>query len=72
METFNVKCIKCSGIYKSEDPDPYYCATCEEEKKKIAAEIDKKIKPTGTVMSDLKKYDSLPKVNGFVRASDFM
>ncbi len=58
-ETFLVNCIKCGTPYKSEDPDPYFCEPCNEQKKLIAKEVDKKIstkirKPT---MSGLQQYD---------------
>ena len=38
-------CIKpgCGKLYKSEDPDPYYCEICNQERKALAAEIDKKL-----------------------------
>ena len=71
---YQVKCIKCGQQYDSSDPDPYYCATCEVEKKKIAAEVDEKMKsnPKKEITSGIKQYDSLPKVHGFVNAKYFL
>ena len=37
-------CIKpgCGVSYEDNDPDPYYCSSCNEQRKVIAAEIDAK------------------------------
>ena len=70
---FTVPCIKCKTPYESEDSDPYYCPKCNEERKQIAAEIDKKVRPAEKVKSSLEIYESLPKVAGrFVHAKDFL
>lgn len=39
-------CIKptCNTTYNSEDLEAYYCPSCTEENKAIAAEIDAKVK----------------------------
>ena len=52
-------CIKCSTEYQDEDPDAYYCTACNEERKKIAAEIDKKMgnRSTKPVKSDLQAFE---------------
>ena len=38
------KCIKCGAEYEDNDPDDYYCAVCNEQRKVLAAEIDAKLK----------------------------
>ena len=58
-------CIKpgCGKQYHDEDPDDYYCPTCNEEKKKIAAELDKKFS-TATrpqVVSNLQAFEATAK-----------
>lgn len=76
METYTHKCIKggCENTYIDSDPDAYLCDTCVDAKKSIAREIDKKYTTVGQVVvqTDLQKYDSLPKVRGFVKASDIL
>lgn len=62
------KCIKCGVSYQDNDPEPYYCEPCNGERKRVAAEIDKKM--AGRVSkphrSMLEEYDAMPKVNGFI------
>jgi len=61
-------CIKCKATYVDNDPEPYYCSPCNEERKRAAADIDAKraniiAEPS---VSALQQFDSLPKINGFV------
>ena len=69
---YQVNCIKCKTQYDEIEDDPYYCPSCLEEKKLIAAQIDAKLgstvgqKPSGL----LQQYDSLTKIRGFVKAKD--
>lgn len=74
-------CIRpgCDTKYQSKDVDPYYCAVHDAERRAIAAELDKKIKPSSSEnISNLKAYDAVAKVNvlpngrtvSFARASD--
>lgn len=67
-------CIKCSASYTDNDPDAYYCPACIDEKKRIAQEIDKKIKsrPRKQYMSPLQAYDAAHKVRGFINANDLL
>jgi uncharacterized Zn ribbon protein len=62
-------CIKCGTQYQDADPDPYYCKSCNDERKKIAKEIDAKIKakPKRSTMSALQEYDNMPKIGGFIQ-----
>lgn len=71
---YQVKCVKCGKPYESEDQDDYYCLVCLEEKKRLAQEIDKQIsaRPKKQPISDLQKYDSLPKIGGFPNANHFL
>ncbi len=39
-------CVRCGAHYQDEDPDPYYCTPCNEERKRIAKEVDSKIRPS--------------------------
>lgn len=68
-------CIKCQASYDSEDIDPYYCSSCEVEKKRIAAEIDAKMagRPKKPVVSRFSQKDFQGK-NGriFFNAKDLM
>ncbi len=61
-------CIKCKKAYRDDEVDAYYCMTCIEEKKRIAAEIDAKLAslPKERPMSALQEYDAGPKVHGFL------
>jgi len=71
---YKLNCIKCSTQYESNDPEPFYCAKCEIEKKAIAKEIDAKLagrvstKPT----SFIQEYDAIRKAKGvnFVNIRD--
>lgn len=59
-------CIKtgCENKYQDNEIDAYYCKEHLSEKKRIAAEIDKKFagRSTEKTMSDLELYDSQAKV----------
>ena len=60
-------CIKCRERYDSDEPDDYYCETCNEERLKVAKEIDRKIAtmpPKRPRMSDLQKFDAIAKAKG--------
>lgn len=69
-----LQCIKCQAQYQSEDPEPYYCQSCEEEKKAIAKEIDKKMagRVSKRAKSDLQMFDEIAKARGthFVNIKD--
>lgn len=70
-----LNCIKCSQPYQSVDEDPYYCPECEAEKKRIAAEVDQKMKgrrPKRPAESMLQRYDRLSKEKGakFINVRD--
>jgi len=68
------KCIKCQTEYKDNDPDDYYCKSCEEIKNKIAKEVDKKMagKVSKNIKSDLQIFDELRKSRGskFINIKD--
>ena len=40
--SYELKCLKCTSIYQSEDDEPYLCDKCLNNRKKIAEELDKK------------------------------
>lgn len=75
-------CIKCDTQYQDKDPDPYYCAPCNEARKVIAAELDAKRpkNPVPQPMSALQQFDSVAKtlktpsgsIATFARAADIM
>lgn len=59
-------CIKpgCGKQYDDEDPDPYYCTACNEQRLVIAQAIEAKYPVTvgqPKSMSDLEIYDSQAK-----------
>lgn len=62
------KCVKCGVAYQDQDPEPYYCPPCNDERKKLATEIDKKMagRVSTKPRSLLQEYDAMPKVNGFM------
>ncbi len=62
-------CIKCSAQYEDEDPDPYYCAECNELRIAAAKEVDAKMsgRPKKPIISALQEYDNSEKIHGFVR-----
>lgn len=55
-------CIKpgCDNTYEDEDVDRYYCPTCNEARKALAAEIDKRIgaQPRERGMSELEIFEA--------------
>ena len=64
MSKYRLACIKCSEVYSTDDPDPYYCAPCEVEKKKVAAKIDAQLGPSTNrshSMSDLQAFEASAK-----------
>lgn len=54
-------CIKCRDNYESDEPDAFYCEKCNVERKKIAAQVDKKLagRVDRNVVSDLQAYDQV-------------
>lgn len=68
MQEFSHKCIKCKIDYKDGDQDDYYCTTCNNERLRIAKEIDAKIalRPHKKVKSAMEIYDEAPKFRGFM------
>ena len=61
-------CIKCNEGYEDEDEEAYYCPPCNEVRKEIAAELDKKRSsiPKKQPMSAMQEYDASPKLRGFL------
>lgn len=55
-------CIKpgCVNTYEDEDADRYYCPSCNEARKQIAVEVDKKIgtHPRERGMSELEIFEA--------------
>lgn len=69
-ETFTHKCIKCGEQYSSDEPDPYYCIACNEQRLVIAKEVEAKLARKGPVEktpSDLEMFDAIAKQKGGVR-----
>ena len=62
---FTHSCIKpaCGAKYQDKDPDPYYCPQCNEIRKQVALEVDKRManRPRKEVMSNLQAYESAAK-----------
>lgn len=70
MQTYT---CQCGAPYQSDDE--YFCESCVATRKRVAAEVDAKAKAresSRVSMSSIARYDSLPKVRGFVRASDIL
>jgi len=70
----NHKCVKCNTSYTDDDFDDYYCPPCNEHRKIIAAEIDKKIRNTVSkrqIKTDLQLYNEIQRETGarFIPAS---
>lgn len=61
-------CIKCGDKYSDDDPDAYFCEKCIEERKVIAAQVDRNIArlPKRQAKSMLQQYEEAPKVRGFM------
>lgn len=78
MYTHN--CIKpgCSNTYTTEDPDPYYCASCEKQKNVVAAQIDATVHTSAPAHSALREFENKGRTMNskegglatFVRAQD--
>ena len=60
------QCIKCSTEYETNDVEPYLCSVCNEERLKIAKEIDSKMmnRERKEVKSQYQLYEELRKQNG--------
>ena len=62
MKQFTHKCIKntCNETYTDEDQDPYYCKSCQEANKAIAAKVDAQHAgaPKEKSMSNLQLHDA--------------
>lgn len=58
-------CIKpgCANTYEDEDPDRYYCPTCNEARLIIAKQVDAQFgaMPKERAMSDLEVFDAQAK-----------
>ena len=74
---FTHVCIKpnCGKTYSSPDIDPYYCSSCDKERKLVAQEIDKKLAGRVSkkqVKSELQMYDEISKARGskFINVRD--
>lgn len=65
---FDHACIKCRTKYQDKDPDPYYCASCNEERLELAKKIDAQMasRPKKQHVSALQEYDNAPKIRGFI------
>lgn len=70
METFTHACIKpdCQNSYQDNEPDAYYCQSCQKEKERLAKQVDSKFqtrsrKKTTTALDE---YNNAPKVHGFM------
>lgn len=57
-------CIKpkCGKVYNDDDPDPYYCSDCQQEKVRIIAKMERNFVPSETIQSDLQRFDDVAKV----------
>jgi hypothetical protein len=64
-------CIKpgCTNQYNSEEPDAYYCPSCDKVRLAIAKQVDAKIatRPRKPTKSALQEYDEAVKVRGFMQ-----
>ena len=76
--TYDHRCIKpdCPNSYMDNDPDDYYCPSCQEANKVIAKQIDAKLKRNGPrepVKSDYQLYEEIQKKTGqtFISAKHF-
>lgn len=58
---FSHSCLKCGTPYQDQDPDPYYCAKCIEERKAIAKKVDAQMKMRQSrrpTVSNLQAYNA--------------
>lgn len=69
----NVKCLKCSKVYKDSDPDDYYCPECLAERNKIADKIDRQFanRPKTEIKTPLQQYDIIKGDGKFISFNDF-
>jgi len=54
-------CIKCSAKYDSNEPDDYYCESCNKVRLEIAKEVDAKIalRPKKNRVSGWQQFEQL-------------
>ena len=68
-------CVKCGKGYSDELEDDYYCFSCQNAKKALAAKIDAEVKARGPRRHEesmIQRYERLPKRGGFVNAREFL
>ena len=67
MEKISHSCIKCQAVYSDNEIDAYYCSDCDEERKKIAKDIDLKnsLKPKKVKVVD-SEIERWKRVGGFM------
>lgn len=55
----NHECIKCRATYQDTDTEAYLCASCQDAKRAIAAQVDAQFatRPRTTVKSDLQIFE---------------
>jgi len=59
---YKLSCIKCLAQYESNDPDPYLCVPCNEERLRIAKEVD--LKFAGRIVDEPQGFEALEKSVG--------
>lgn len=68
-------CPRCKSLYEDTDPEVYFCPPCQQARKKIAEQVDKKLEGnvTKNVKSNLQLYDEICKKTGrpFPSLNDF-
>lgn len=61
-------CIRpsCNATYEDSDPEPYYCPPCNEQRKLLAKDIDRKIgtRPSRQGPSFDERMAALPRIPG--------
>ena len=69
---YSHKCQKCGASYQDNDPEPYFCAVCNDERKRLAKEVDAKMAGhvSKRTYSPLKAYDDILKKRGFVKLGE--
>lgn len=60
MSQYTHTCIKCHTTYQDEDTEAYYCATCLEEHKALAAQLDANRTPSEQSPSELENLINAP------------
>lgn len=71
--SYTHSCLKCKVSYLSDDPDPYLCDRCIQDRRAVAAAIDEKFNKIvrEPVESELQRFDKLNKgFKGFVNSRD--